>query len=153
MDLYRGEIRAVGFDFAVRGWALCDGRLLLIRDQTALFSLFGATYGGDGRETFALPDLRGRSPLHKGHHRLGEVGTTRSIGSDQSSVQEASRVEGGTLAVTFMISLYGWFPTFDEQASANYLKEQIPRWRSRDDELPLIAEGRLFSFERAPNGW
>lgn len=61
-----GQIMPVGFNFAPRGWALCDGQLLAIAQNTALFSLLGTIYGGDGRTTFALPDLRGRVPLHFG---------------------------------------------------------------------------------------
>lgn len=61
-----GEIRMVGFNFAPRGWAMCDGQLLAISSYTALFSILGTTYGGDGRTTFALPDLRGRTPIHEG---------------------------------------------------------------------------------------
>ncbi|WP_341501777.1 tail fiber protein [Gallaecimonas sp. GXIMD4217] len=63
---YIGEIKMVGFNFAPRGYALCDGQLLPIASNTALFSLLGTTYGGDGRTTFALPDLRGRVPVHPG---------------------------------------------------------------------------------------
>ena len=61
-----GEIQYVAFNFAPRGWAQCDGQLLAISQYSALFSLLGTTYGGDGRTTFALPDLRGRVPLHTG---------------------------------------------------------------------------------------
>ena len=61
-----GEIRTVGFNFAPRGWALCDGQLLPIANNTALFSLLGTTYGGDGRTTFGLPDLRGRTSIGVG---------------------------------------------------------------------------------------
>lgn len=61
-----GEIRAFGFNFAPRGWAQCDGQLLPIAQYSALFSLLGTTYGGDGRTTFGLPDLRGRSAVHEG---------------------------------------------------------------------------------------
>ena len=61
-----GEIRMVGFNFAPQGWALCDGQLLSISQHTALFSLLGTTYGGNGQTTFALPDLRGRAPIHAG---------------------------------------------------------------------------------------
>ena len=61
-----GEIRIFGFNFAPRGWALCDGQLLPISQNSALFSLLGTIYGGDGRTTFALPDLRGRAALHEG---------------------------------------------------------------------------------------
>lgn len=62
-----GQIMPVGFSFAPRGWALCDGQLLPISQNDALFSLLGTTYGGDGRTTFALPDLRGRVAVHAGH--------------------------------------------------------------------------------------
>ncbi len=61
-----GQLMTVGFNFAPRGWALCDGQLLPISQNTALFSLIGTTYGGDGRTTFALPDLRGRSSVGVG---------------------------------------------------------------------------------------
>jgi microcystin-dependent protein len=63
---FLGEIKMVGFNFNPRGWAFCDGQLLPIAQNSALFSLLGTTYGGDGRTTFALPDLRGRVALHPG---------------------------------------------------------------------------------------
>ena len=63
---FLGEIRAFGFTFPPRGWALCDGQLLAISSNAALFSLLGTTYGGDGRTTFQLPDLRGRAAMHFG---------------------------------------------------------------------------------------
>jgi len=65
-DAYLGEIRMVGFTFAPRDWANADGQLEAISENTALFSLYGTLYGGDGRTTFALPDLRGRVPIHEG---------------------------------------------------------------------------------------
>jgi len=61
-----GEIRMFAGNFAPRGWAFCDGQLVAISQNDALFSLFGTIYGGDGRTTFALPDLRGRLPVHQG---------------------------------------------------------------------------------------
>jgi microcystin-dependent protein len=70
---FLAEVRMVGFNFAPRGWALCDGQILPINQNQALFSLLGTTYGGDGRTTFALPDLRGRTPIHAGGaHALGQ---------------------------------------------------------------------------------
>lgn len=63
---FLGEIKIVSFNFAPKGWALCDGQLLPINQNQALFSLFGTTYGGDGRVNFALPNLQGRVPLHMG---------------------------------------------------------------------------------------
>jgi microcystin-dependent protein len=61
-----GEIRMVGWNFAANGWALCNGQLMSISQYTALFSLLGTTYGGDGVRTFALPNLQGRVPIHQG---------------------------------------------------------------------------------------
>lgn len=72
---FLSEIRLMSFGFAPKGWALCNGQLLPINQNQALFSLLGTTYGGDGRVNFALPDLRGRVPLHMGSsHTLGERG-------------------------------------------------------------------------------
>jgi microcystin-dependent protein len=71
MEPYLGEIRMVGFSFAPRGWAFCNGQVLPIHQNQALFSILGTTYGGDGRTTFALPDLRSRAPIHAGNVPLG----------------------------------------------------------------------------------
>ncbi|CCF82963.1 phage tail protein [Nitrolancea hollandica] len=71
---FLGEVRMVAFSFAPRGWALCDGQLLPINQNQALFSLLGTVYGGDGVRTFALPDLRGRTPVHADTgHPLGQA--------------------------------------------------------------------------------
>lgn len=64
MDPFLGEIKIVSFDFAPMGWATCDGQLMSISQNSALFSLLGTTYGGNGTTTFGLPDLRGRVPIH-----------------------------------------------------------------------------------------
>jgi microcystin-dependent protein len=70
---FLSEIRVVSFDYAPNGWAECNGQLLPINQNQALFALLGTTYGGDGQTTFALPDLRGRVPMHVGGgHDLGE---------------------------------------------------------------------------------
>lgn len=80
IEPFVGEIMMVGFNFAPRGWALCNGQTLSIAQNTALFSLLGTTYGGDGRSTFALPNLQGRVPIHQGQgpglssHVMGEIG-------------------------------------------------------------------------------
>lgn len=72
---FLSEIRLMSFQFAPKGWALCNGQLLPINQNQALFSLLGTTFGGDGRINFALPDLRGRTPIHVGSgHLLGERG-------------------------------------------------------------------------------
>jgi microcystin-dependent protein len=72
---FLSEIRIMSFNFAPKGWAFCNGQLLPINQNQALFSLLGTTYGGDGRVNFGLPDLRGRVPMHMGDgHTLGERG-------------------------------------------------------------------------------
>ena len=72
---FLSEIRIMSFNFAPKGWALCNGQLLPINQNQALFSLLGTTFGGDGRVNFALPDLRGRVPIHVGNsYTLGERG-------------------------------------------------------------------------------
>jgi microcystin-dependent protein len=72
---FLSEIRIMSFVFAPKGWALCNGQLLPINQNQPLFSLLGTTFGGDGRVNFALPDLRGRTPIHVGSgHTLGERG-------------------------------------------------------------------------------
>src|SRR3954468_8731401 len=72
---FLSELRLMSFGFAPKGWSSCNGALLPINQNQALFSLLGTTYGGDGRVNFALPDLRGRVPIHVGDgHSLGERG-------------------------------------------------------------------------------
>ena len=72
---FLSEVRIMSFVFAPKGWALCNGQLLPINQNQGLFSLLGTTFGGDGRVNFALPDLRGRTPIHVGSgHTLGERG-------------------------------------------------------------------------------
>jgi microcystin-dependent protein len=83
-DPFLGQIMCAGYNFAPRGWASLDGQLLSIAQNTALFALLGTTYGGDGRVTFALPDMRGRNMMHMGQgpgltlRQLGETGGTES---------------------------------------------------------------------------
>jgi microcystin-dependent protein len=85
MDPFVAEIRIFPFNFAPKGWAWCDGQLLPLSQNTALFSLLGTTYGGDGKSNFALPDLQGRAPMHPGQgpglslHDLGETGGSETV--------------------------------------------------------------------------
>lgn len=84
-DPFVAEIRIVPFNFTPKGWAACDGQLMPLSQNTALFSLLGTTYGGDGKSTFALPDLQGRTPLHPGQgpglslRDLGEAGGSATV--------------------------------------------------------------------------
>src|SRR5471032_2668964 len=85
MDPFVAEIRVFPFNFAPTGWALCDGQILPISQNTALFSLLGTTYGGDGKSNFALPNIQGNATMHPGQgpglslHDLGETGGTETV--------------------------------------------------------------------------
>lgn len=95
-DPFVAEIRIFGFNFPPRGWAFCDGQLMPISQNTALFSLLGTTYGGDGKSTFALPDLQGSAPMHPGQgpglslHDLGETGGSESVTLLESEIPSHS---------------------------------------------------------------
>jgi microcystin-dependent protein len=90
------EIRIFPFNFAPRGWAWCDGQLLPLSQNTALFSLLGTTYGGNGESNFALPDLQGRAPMHPGQgpglslHDLGETAGSETVALLESEIPSHS---------------------------------------------------------------
>jgi microcystin-dependent protein len=87
-DPFVAEIRFVGFNFAPKGWAMCNGQLLPISQNTALFSLLGTYYGGDGKSTFALPNLQGSVPLHpdNSNYSLGQMGGSQTVTLLQSEM-------------------------------------------------------------------
>lgn len=133
---FLGEIRAFGFNFAPRGWAECNGQLLAISSNTALFSLLGTTYGGDGRTTFALPDLRGRSAMHQGtgpglqRKQMGQRGGvestqlttanlpphshTASFRVADEDIATTTKAKNKALAQNANIEIYSKNPTFNE---------------------------------------
>ena len=95
-DPFIGEVRLFAGNFAPRGWAFCEGQLLPISSYNALFSILGTTYGGDGRTTFGLPDLRGRVPVHPGTGPgLTEVRLGAKTGSE-STLLNANQIPGHT---------------------------------------------------------
>jgi microcystin-dependent protein len=88
---FLAEIKIVGFNFSPRGWAFCDGQILPINQNQSLYALLGTTYGGDGRTTFALPDLRGRTPIHVGSsngtsHGLGQKAGAEGVALSVSEI-------------------------------------------------------------------
>ena len=100
-DPFVAEIRIFPFNFAPRGWAWCDGQLLPLSQNTALFSLLGTTYGGNGKSNFALPDLQGRAPMHPGQgpglslHDLGETGGSETVTLLESEIPAHSHAMRG----------------------------------------------------------
>src|SRR5512135_3237459 len=92
MDPFVAEIRIFPFNFAPKGWAFCDGQILPLSQNTALFSLLGTTYGGDGKSNFALPNLQGSAPMHPGQgpglslHDLGETGGSPTVSLLESEI-------------------------------------------------------------------
>ena len=101
---YLRQISIFAFDFAPRGWAWCDGQLLPISQNTALFSLLGTTYGGNGKSNFALPNLQGRAPMHPGQgpglslHDLGETGGSETVTLLESEIPSHSHAVNASQA-------------------------------------------------------
>jgi microcystin-dependent protein len=101
-DPFVAEIRIFPFNFAPQGWAFCNGQLLPLSQNTALFSLLGTTYGGNGKSTFALPDLQGRAPMHPGQgpglslHDLGETGGSETVTLLESEIPVHSHAVRGS---------------------------------------------------------
>jgi microcystin-dependent protein len=95
---FLSEIKLVSFNFPPKGWALCNGQFLPINQNQALFSLLGTTYGGNGQTTFALPNLRGRVPIHMGSgHTLGEAAGSTSVTINQQTMpQHLHFLQGST---------------------------------------------------------
>lgn len=95
-DPFVSEIRIFSFNFAPKGWAFCNGQILPISQNTALFSLLGTTYGGNGASNFALPDMQGRTPMHPGQgpglslHDLGEMGGSETVTLLESEIPSHS---------------------------------------------------------------
>lgn len=104
-DPFVAEIRIFPFNFAPKGWAWCDGQILPLSQNTALFSLLGTTYGGDGKSNFALPDLQGRAPMHPGQgpglslHDLGETGGSETVTLLESEIPSHAHALQGTVGI------------------------------------------------------
>lgn len=124
-----GEIRMFAGNFAPRGWAFCDGQLLAVSQNDALFSLFGTIYGGDGRTTFGLPDLRGRIPIHAGSgpglspRRLGAKGGEEKVTLTVNQLPSHTHPLTGTASGATTIDPVGNAPA---QGLADYLNPRGP---------------------------
>jgi microcystin-dependent protein len=114
MEPFLGQLMLVGFNFAPKGWALCNGQLLPISQNAALYSLLGNTYGGDGVTTFALPDLRGRAPIAAGqgtglpNWALGQTGGGIAVTPDKTG---GNLTNQPVLAMNWIIATSGVFPS------------------------------------------
>src|SRR5881296_930619 len=103
-DPFVAEIRIFPFNFPPKGWAFCDGQLLPLSQNTALFSLLGTTYGGDGKSNFALPDMQGNAPMHPGQgpglslHDLGETGGSETVTLLESEIPAHSHAMNASKA-------------------------------------------------------
>ncbi len=133
-----GEIRMFCGDFAPREWALCDGQLLQVSENPALFSLLGTTYGGDGRVTFGVPDLRGRAPIHAGtgpgltNRRLGQKGgsettalTTNQMPSHNHGVKASTEQGSSASPEDTVLSEAGNDNFIDSELNTNMKSEMI----------------------------
>ncbi len=131
-----GEIRMFAGNFAPRGWAFCNGQLLSVSDNDALFSLYGTTYGGDGRTTFGLPDLRGRLAIHYGSgpgltprqlgHKGGEENVTlntNQLASHTHSWRAINTVAQGTNPIGALMA----------RPTQNIYSTEVPNAQMRDD--------------------
>jgi microcystin-dependent protein len=122
-----GEIRMFGGNFAPVGWAFCDGQLLAISQNDALFALIGTTYGGDGQTTFGLPDLRGRIPVHQGqgpglsNYSLGEISGSENVTLTAQQIPAHTHAAQGQSATGNQAAPGGgvWAASAQNQFSAN----------------------------------
>jgi microcystin-dependent protein len=130
---YVGEIRIFGGNFAPAGWMFCEGQLLPISENETLFQLIGTTYGGDGQETFALPDLRGRIPIHQGNgFILAETGgaeeitlTVQQIPAHNHALLASLNNAGGSSVTNSLTGQVGASQIYREASPTSALAPQV----------------------------
>ncbi|MCU0296141.1 MAG: tail fiber protein [Candidatus Nanopelagicales bacterium] len=156
---YVGEIRMFAGNFAPDGWQFCEGQLLPISENETLFQLIGTTYGGDGQSTFALPDLRGRIPIHQGNgFVLAETGGAETVTLTNSQVPPhthalransaaATSAAGptGVLAAT-TTPIYGTGVTPDRPMAANAIPDFVGGSQPHENMAPYLAVSFIISL-------
>lgn len=131
---FLSEVRIMSFVFPPRGWALCNGQLLPINQNQALFALLGTTFGGDGRVNFALPDLRARTPIHVGSgHTLGERGGEQAHTLSIAEIPSHTHVVNGTSAIGTQL-----IPATNLLAVNN-----VPAYHAPDSAIAAMSDGTL----------
>jgi microcystin-dependent protein len=158
---FLAEIMIVGFNFAPRGWAQCDGQILPINQNQSLYSLLGTTYGGDGRTSFALPDLRSRTPIHKGssnggiNHQLGQKGGVETVALDASEMpththtfhvakadateQRSGTAQGSSVLAKSNINLYRAYNAATEQDLSTQAAGEAGGGQAHNNMMPYQA--------------
>jgi microcystin-dependent protein len=149
LDPFVAEIRIFPFNFAPRGWAWCNGQLLPISQNTALFSLLGTTYGGDGKVTFALPNLQGSAPMHPGQgpglslHDLGETGGSETVTLLESEIPSHTHQLGAQNTPLGGVATPSPTTTLNRPASGNLVDATSPAPVFMADEAIARAGGGL----------
>lgn len=127
MDPFLGEIRLFPWNWAPRGWALCNGGLMSISQNTALFALLGTMYGGNGQTTFGLPDLRGRTPIHRSNiYSQGEMDGEETVQLTIATMAMHQHAFVGTSATGISSSAEGTLGTDTSGAGAFYAADTTP---------------------------
>lgn len=157
---YVGEIRMFAGNFAPAGWQFCDGSLLPISENETLFNLIGTTYGGDGQSTFAVPDLRGRVPIHQGNgFILAETGGAESITLTvaqiaahshpylaSTSFASATSPQGNVLAQTNVAGVQDFFPQTGTQALAPVALTSVGGSQPHENLQPYLCVSFIISL-------
>ena len=132
---FLAEVKIIGFNFAPRGWAFCDGQILPINQNQSLYSLLGTTYGGDGETTFALPDLRGRTPIHvETGHPQGQRGGAETHQLQVSEIPSHTHALNATTTRATTARPGGALPA----------RAEVPAYRAQGP-LATMASGALLS--------